>query len=245
MATADQPAATLTGVRMIPLAEIRHDQNVRHLQADDVDALASSIALLGQLSRVSVRPDVETGTGFLLIAGHKRYAALQQLGHAEIRAEIRADGETEAAERAAENLVRSALNPHEEAIAVRAMLEKGLTEEGAAQALGWPKARVTARVKLLELPERAQQLTGQGVIPLSAVEELRSIGHVSPQLLDVLVEHVASDDGRWVARELASDPGRALGEALRCSRSNVFAAYLHQMPSGASRSCGSGRRPSS
>jgi hypothetical protein len=47
------------------------------------------------------------------------------------------------------------------------MLDRGLTEDGAAQALGWPKARVTARVKVLELPERAQQLVGDGVIPLS------------------------------------------------------------------------------
>ena len=32
----------------------------------------------------------------MLIAGHKRYAALAQLGQTEIRAEIRADGEAEA-----------------------------------------------------------------------------------------------------------------------------------------------------
>ena len=49
----------------------------------------------------------------MLIAGHKRYAALAQLGHTEIRAEVRPDGESEAAERAAENVVRSALNPYE------------------------------------------------------------------------------------------------------------------------------------
>ena len=60
------------------------------------------------------------------------------------------------------------------------MLDGGLSEDGAAQALGWPKQRVTARVKLLELPEQAQQLTGQGVIPLCAVEQLRSIGQVTP-----------------------------------------------------------------
>ena len=219
-------------VQMIALSEIRHDQNSRQqLAPDEVEALASSIALLGQLSPVSVRPDVETGTGFLLIAGHKRYAALEQLGHTEIRAEVRPDGGSETAERAAENLVRSPLNSYEEALAVAAMLGKGFTEDGAAKALGWPKQRVTARIKLLELPERAQQLTGQGVIPLSAVEELRQIGQVSSQLLDVLVEHVASDDGRWVARELASDPGRALGEALRHSESKVFAAYLNQLHS--------------
>jgi hypothetical protein len=45
------------------------------------------------------------------------------------------------------------------------MLDRGLTEEGAAQALGWPKNRITARVKILELPERAQQLIGEHVIP--------------------------------------------------------------------------------
>ena len=221
---------TVAGVRMIALSEIRHDQNVRQqLQPEEIDGLAQSIALLGQLTPVSVRPDTETGR-FVLIAGHKRYAALQQLGHTEIRAEIRPDGATEACERAAENLVRSPLNPYEEAIAVKAMLDRGLSEDGAAQALGWPKHRVTARMKLLELPEQAQQLTGQGVIPLAAVDELRTIGKTSPQLLDVLVQHVDSEDGSWVARELATDPGRALGEALRHTASKVFAAYLHQMP---------------
>jgi ParB-like chromosome segregation protein Spo0J len=58
----------------------------------------------------------------VLIAGHRRYAALAQLGHTEIRAEVRPDGESEAAERAAENVVRSALNPYE-AIAVQALSE--------------------------------------------------------------------------------------------------------------------------
>ncbi len=109
MATTTNP---VTGIQMIALSEIRHDQNVRQeILAEEVDALAQSIALLGQLTPVSVRPD-ESGR-FVLIAGHKRYAALAQLGHTEIRAEIRPDGETEACERAAENIVRSSLNPYE------------------------------------------------------------------------------------------------------------------------------------
>ena len=230
MATTTRSVAS---VEMIALSEIRHDQNVRQqLQPEEIDGLAQSIALLGQLTPVSVRPDIENG-GYVLIAGHKRYAALKQLGHSEIRAEVRPGGEAEACERAAENLVRSPLNAYEEAVAVKAMLDRGLSEDGAAQALGWPKHRVTARMKLLELPEQAQQLTGQGVIPLAAVDELRTIGKASPELLNVLVEHVDSEDGRWVARELATDPGRALGEALRRTRSKVFAAYLHEIPRGA------------
>jgi ParB/RepB/Spo0J family partition protein len=110
MATTTQ---TIASVQMTALSEIRHDQNVRQqLQPEEIDGLAQSIALLGQLTPVSVRPDIENG-GYLLIAGHKRYAALQQLGHSEIRAEVRPNGETEAYERAAENLVRSPLNPYE------------------------------------------------------------------------------------------------------------------------------------
>ena len=106
-------SGTVAGVQMIALSEIRHDQNVRQeLLAEEVDALAQSIALLGQVTPVSVRPDQENG-GYVLITGHKRYAALSQLGHGEIRAEVRPDGDDEASERAAENIVRSPLNPYE------------------------------------------------------------------------------------------------------------------------------------
>jgi hypothetical protein len=111
------------------------------------------------------------------------------------------------------------------------MLDKGLTEEGAAQALGWPKARVTARVKLLALPEKARELVGAGIVPLSAVDQLRSIGKVSPQLLEVLIDYLDSDrDGQtWAASQLLSDPGYVLGNALRATESKVFATYLHQL----------------
>ena len=65
------------GVQMIALERIRHDNNVRDVAAEDVAALAGSIALLGQITPVIVRPD---GDGYLLVAGHKRYAALRHLG---------------------------------------------------------------------------------------------------------------------------------------------------------------------
>ena len=109
------------------------------------------------------------------------------------------------------------------------MLERGLTEDGAAQALGWPKQRVTARVKLLELPERAQQLIGEGVIHLAAVDQLRAIGAVAPDLLDAVIAYL--DDGNaWAAERLTREPGWVLDAALSHSGdSKVFAAYLHSV----------------
>jgi hypothetical protein len=135
------------------------------------------------------------------------------------------DAETEDADRAVENIARKQLNPYEEAKAVHAMLDRGLTQDGAAQALGWPKARVTARVKILELPERAQQLIGEGVIALSAVDQLRAIGNVAPALLGAVVAYL--DEGNaWAAERLAREPGWVLDAAMQHSRDKTFAAYL-------------------
>jgi short subunit dehydrogenase-like uncharacterized protein len=122
-------------------------------------------------------------------------------------------------------ITRKQLSPYEEAKAVHAMLDRGLTEDGAAQALGWPKARVTARVKVLELPERAQQLIGEGVIALSAVDQLRSIGKVAPGLLGAVIAYL--DDGNaWAAERLVREPGWVLDAAMRETGEKTFAAYL-------------------
>ena len=168
----------------------------------------------------------DDGDGFELVAGFHRIAAARSLGLADVPVVVR-DAETEDADRAVENITRKQLNPYEEAKAVRAMLDRGLTEDGAAQALGWPKHRVTARVKILELPERAQQLIGEDVIHLAAVDQLRAIGTVAPELLDAVIAYL--DDGNaWAAERLTREPGWVLDAALtHAGNSKVFAAYLH------------------
>ncbi|MFZ0973686.1 MAG: ParB/RepB/Spo0J family partition protein, partial [Solirubrobacteraceae bacterium] len=189
------------GRQRIPLDRIAIGDNVRELDADHVDALAASIKLRGLVVPVIVRA---AGDDYELVAGYHRVAAHKKLGEANIDAEIR-DVDTEHADRAIENVARKQLNPYEEAQAVRAMLADGrLTEDGAAQALGWSRARVTARIKLLELPERAQQLVGAGTIPLSAVDQLRAIGQVSPELLEAVIDFLA-DGNEWAAERLTRE----------------------------------------
>ncbi len=207
--------------RQVALEQIRVPDNVRALDEAHVEALAGSIALQGMLVPVVVRSE---GESFELVAGFHRIAAARSLGLAEVPVVVR-DAETEDADRAVENITRKQLNPYEEAKAVHAMLGRGLTEDGAAQALGWPKSRVTARVKILELPERAQQLIGEGVIALSAVDQLRAIGAVAPALLDAVIAYL--DDGNaWAAERLVREPGWVLDAAMRHTGDKTFAAYL-------------------
>ena len=132
--------------------------------SEHVHALAGSIRLQGMLVPVVVRPAedevAQGGWKYELVAGFHRVAAAAELQLREIPVVIRESGTDAAA--ATENIARKQLNPQEEANAVKAMLDRGLTEDGAAQALGWPKVRITARVKILELPERAQEMIGAG-----------------------------------------------------------------------------------
>jgi len=209
------------GRQRIALDRIAIPGNVRDLDADHVDALAASIRLRGLLVPVIVR---RLGDDFELIAGFHRFAAHKQLGKEYIDVDVR-DGEDEHGDRAIENIARKQLDPHEEARAVQAMLAAGLTEDGAAQALGWPKARVTARVKLLELPERARELVGAGVVALSAVDQLRAIGKVSPPLLEALINYLC-DGNEWAAERLAREPGWVLDSALRETATKVFVARM-------------------
>lgn len=213
--------------RHIALVDIRVPDNVRELDGEHVKALAGSIELQGMLVPVVVRND---GSGFELVAGFHRLAAARSLGLEVVPVVVR-DAVTEDADRAVENITRKQLNPYEEARAVKAMLDRGLTEDGAAQALGWPKTRVTARVKILELPDRAQQLIGEGVIHLAAVDQLRAIGTVAPGLLDAVIAYL--DDGNaWAAERVTREPGWVLDAAMTHSGDGkVFAAYLQSASS--------------
>lgn len=224
------PASTIT----VPLEKVHVPANVRELAPEHVDALAGSIALQGLLVPVLVAvaegDAAEQGFDYELIAGFHRHAAIAKLQYATIDAVVRerdraGEGAEVAAARATENIARKQLNAYEEALAVKAMLDRNLTEDGAAQALGWPKARVTARVKLLELPETAQKLVGNGTVPLACVDTLRGIGEVSEPVLNTVVDYIANG-GDWIVDDLQADTGKAVGRALHDTGSKTFAAYL-------------------
>jgi hypothetical protein len=109
------------------------------------------------------------------------------------------------------------------------MLQRGLTHDGAAQALGWSRAKVSARVKLLELPDAAREMVGAGRIPVSCVDQLRAIGMVSPPILDALIAFLA-EGNEWAAERLAREPGWVLDSAFRQTGNHkVFAEHLSQL----------------
>ena len=195
-------------------------ENTRELDSEHIEALANSIALRGLIVPLVVRPQ---GERFVLIAGYHRYAACRKLRLEEVEITLREQDGT-SADSAAENVVRKQLSPLEEARAVQHMLDEGYTLDGAATVLGWNRKLVSARAKILELPEVAQRLIGEGALPVGAVSTVAKIAQISPQLCEAALTPIAA--GEISGEQFVSNPGWVIGHALREGQSKAFAAYL-------------------
>jgi len=153
----------------IALEAIETGSNVRDLDAEHVAALARSMPLRGLIVPINVH--ALDGARYALDAGEHRLAAARELGWATIAATITELAEGASGDQGAENVLRKRLTPLEEAKAVEKLLTDGYTVEGAATVLGWHKRRVTARARILELPELAQALVGTRVRSRLAVQQ--------------------------------------------------------------------------
>ncbi|MGH2799765.1 MAG: ParB/RepB/Spo0J family partition protein [Thermoleophilaceae bacterium] len=208
----------------IALDRIEVGGNVRELDAEHVTALAGSMAVRGLIVPIAVRP--LDGERFVLVAGEHRLAAARELGWPTIDAVISDQAEGTSGDQGAENVLRKTLTPLEEARAVQKMLADGYTVDGAATVLGWHKRRVTARQRILELPEIAQTLVGTGEIPVRGIDALLEIQAVSPKLAALVAEVIAeaSAEGNQLGEQLARDPGWLVRQALSHRPGELFAA---------------------
>ena len=147
--------------------EIRPSSSQPRLRIDEarLEELAASIRQQGVIEPLLVRRD-PSGTGFLLIAGERRWRAAQRAGLREVPVVLRDATPSEAFELAlVENLQRQDLDPLEEALAYRQLIhEHGLTQERVAERVGKERSTVANALRLLDLPEAVRRLLESGQI---------------------------------------------------------------------------------
>lgn len=122
-----------------------------------LEELAQTIQLHGVIQPIVVRKFGEDE--FEIIAGERRYRAMQSLDWTEAPAIIREMNEHDVASVALiENLQREELTAIEEAHAYQTLLEMhGLTQGALAERLGKGQSTVANKLRLLKLPEDVQQ----------------------------------------------------------------------------------------
>ena len=145
-------------VRMLPVRLI--DPNREQPRRSFAD-LAQSIRAVGVLQPIIVAPN---GDRFTIIAGERRYRASRLAELEEIPAIVRDwDEQTRLEAALIENLQRDDLNPIEEAMGVRRLMdEAGLTQEKVAERLGKSRPAVANLLRLLTLPDMVRQMLVDG-----------------------------------------------------------------------------------
>ena len=150
--------------QLLPIHKIEPNphQPRQDFQEEELQALADSIAMHGVVQPLTVR---ETENGYYqIVAGERRWRASRLAGLREIPAVIIEADDKKTMELALiENLQRQDLNPVEEALGYRSLMEEyGLTQEETAQRVGKSRPAIANALRLLSLPEGVLEYVRQG-----------------------------------------------------------------------------------
>ena len=153
-------------ISMLPLSQIdpKSDQPRKSFDKEALEELASSIAENGLLQPIIVREHL--GGRYQIIAGERRFRASKMAGLSEIPVILMDKDDRKAAEIALiENIQREDLNPVEEAMAFRSLMnEYGLTQEELSEKIGKSRSAIANTVRLLDLPEEVLLMVARGEI---------------------------------------------------------------------------------
>ena len=156
--TTDNGAVTLR------ISEIEPNRSQPRKEFDEsaLADLADSIREHGVIQPLLVRP-LPTG-GYQLVAGERRWRASRMAGLGEVPVVIRELSDHEAMELALiENLQRQDLNPMEEALGYRSLMEEyQMTQEEVAKAIGKSRPAIANSLRLLALPQQVVDLIREG-----------------------------------------------------------------------------------
>jgi ParB family chromosome partitioning protein len=157
------------------------NQPRKSFESSSLNELAASIRASGVIQPIIVR---QTGTGYQLIAGERRWRAARQAGLDRIPAIVREASDAESLELAlVENLLREDLNPMEEAEAYRHLLDQfGWTQEQLAQRIGRDRTSIANSLRLLRLPDEIQSDLRGGRLTMGHARALLALATSAEQL---------------------------------------------------------------
>ncbi|MBW1900694.1 MAG: ParB/RepB/Spo0J family partition protein [Deltaproteobacteria bacterium] len=146
----------------------------QNFPAFELEEMANSVRKKGIITPLLV---CRAESGYQLIAGERRWRAAQKAGLERVPVVVRDVSPTESLELALiENIHRSDLNPIEEALAYKRLLEEtGGTQDSVAERLGKDRSTITNMLRLLKLPAFAQQDVLDGRLSMGHARVLAGI----------------------------------------------------------------------
>lgn len=163
-------------VEMISLDQVRprKDQPRKTFNDEAIEELASSIKEYGLIQPIIV---AKLEDGYEIIAGERRFRACQKLGMDKITSIVR-DYDKESLDIVAviENIQREDLNPMEEALAYRSIMDDyDLTQKELADRLGKSRSYIANSLRLINLDDLSKEKLLDGSLTSSQARALLGI----------------------------------------------------------------------
>lgn len=161
---------------MVPILKVEPnpDQPRRQFDEDSLQELADSIKQYGILQPLIVKKHEKF---YEIIAGERRWRAAKLAGLKEVPVLIRDYAENEIVEIALiENIQREDLNPIEEALAYKRLMEEfSLKQDQVAAKVSKSRVAITNSLRLLKLDQRVQNLLSEEMITTGHARALLAI----------------------------------------------------------------------
>ncbi|MEE1247115.1 MAG: ParB/RepB/Spo0J family partition protein [Acutalibacteraceae bacterium] len=172
--------------------EPNRDQPRKDFDEKALSELAESIEQHGVLQPLVVRP--LTNGGYQLVAGERRWRAARIAGLTEVPVVIKELTDEEVIEIAMiENLQREDLNPLEEALGYRYMMDElNITQEQAAEKVGKSRPAVANAIRLLRLPDEVQEMVKNNLISPGHARAL--LGFENQELIIQTAKRIVKED---------------------------------------------------
>jgi hypothetical protein len=198
----------------ISLVEPNRNQPRKMFDKDSLDELTKSVKQYGVLQPIIVK---KTGNRYEIVAGERRWRAAQAAGLSEVPVVVRDYDDQKAKEIAIiENIQRTDLNPIEEALAYKSLIEEyNLTQEELSDKVSKNRSTITNSLRLLKLSKNIQQYMIDGKISSGHARALLSLedeGKRELLALDIMKRSLSVRDTEKVAKTLSKKKNVELDE---------------------------------
>ncbi|PKQ38147.1 MAG: chromosome partitioning protein ParB [Actinobacteria bacterium HGW-Actinobacteria-1] len=201
------------------------------MDEDGIDELADSIAKVGVLQPIIVRPHAE---GYQIIAGERRWRASRAAGLTKVPVRVMASTETESLALALiENLQRQDLNAIEEARGFKRLIEEySMTQAELADRVSKSRSGVTNSLRLLDLPEEVQDLMYDNKLTAGHARAVLSVPDEAQRVRlaqKIIEEGLSVREAENVARLMAAGQGERTPRPISPKSYKVIARKLRRL----------------
>ena len=207
----------------ISLVEPNRNQPRKMFDKDSLDELTKSVKQYGVLQPIIVK---KIGNRYEIVAGERRCRAAQAAGLSEVPVVVRDYDDQKAKEIAIiENIQRTDLNPIEEALAYKSLIEEyNLTQEELSDKVSKNRSTITNSLRLLKLSKNIQQYMIDGQISSGHARALLSLedeGKRELLALDIMKRNLSVRDTEKAAKALSKKKNVELSDLTETSKEDT------------------------